>query len=123
MAAFCRPRTSCVQGNSALFGGGLYFAESGTAVNDATLTNCTVQGNSAQVGSYGDGGGLYIAGGAVTLKGDTVQHNSANTYGNGGGIYILSGATVHLDSFTVANTINNMAYVDPNIDGTYILNP
>jgi len=41
--------------------------------------------------------------------------------GYGGGLYIQSGATVYLDVFTVANTLNNTADVDPNIDGSYIL--
>ena len=41
--------------------------------------------------------------------------------GHGGGMYIQSGATAYLDAFTVANTIDNTADSDPNIDGTYIL--
>ncbi len=46
----------------------------------------------------------------------------------GAGIYIASGATVYLDSFTLANTINNTDSTGlngstANIDGPYILIP
>lgn len=57
------------------------------------------------------GGGLYVAGGTVTMQTDSV-----NGSWSGGGIFIASGATVYLDSSTVANTVNNS---DFNIDGTY----
>ena len=109
-----------------------------------TLTGCTVQGNTALYGSLQEGGGLYVAGGTVTLASDTLVCNDASqggglyvaagtvaltnctvqanaAAGSGGGVYIASGASVYLDSFTVANTSNNTAGVDPNIDGTYIL--
>jgi len=114
------------------YGGGLYLATS-----SATLTNCTVQGNSAMPfgyvygsGGVAEGGGLYIAYGAtLTLKSDTVESNSsraASVYGgHGGGLYIASGATVYLDPFTIANTIDNTDSTGTNtstanIDGTYI---
>jgi hypothetical protein len=90
-------------------GGGVYV---GAGV--ATLSNATVQNNSAfggfNQGSWSGpgpsyGGGIYIATGAAgTFCNDTVTSNGASY---GGGIYIASGATVCLDSFTVANTINN----------------
>ncbi len=121
--------TNCtVQGNSVLGnialseGGGLYLA-GGTA----TLTNCTVQGNSAlssnSGAAEGEGGGLFIASGVVTLQGDTVDANSASSHG--GGLFIVSGIAVHLDSFTVANTINNTDSTGldgstANFDGTVI---
>jgi len=123
--------TNCtVQGNSALGnialseGGGLYLSR-----ETATVTNCTVQGNSALSSNSGpaegEGGGLYIAGGVVTLQGDIVESNSASSHG--GGLYSVSTATVHLDSFTVANTINNTDSTGingstANIDGT-VLSP
>jgi hypothetical protein len=43
--------------------------------------------------------------------------------GFGGGLYLQSGATVSLDAFTVADTTDNTADVDPNIDGSYVLRP
>ena len=108
--------TNCtVQGNSTLTnsgaskGGGLYLFGS-----TAILTNCTVQGNSAVgLNASPEGGGLYVASGTVTLVNDTVQGNSTLNlaYSNYGGAAAastcVSGATVHLDAFTVANTINN----------------
>jgi hypothetical protein len=116
------------------FGGGLYVAG-----GSVTLSNDTVENNQAFGGSNSTtgaplqfqdayGGGLYVAGGSVTLCSDTVEYNTAKGsinaatgHGYGGGIYIASGATVYIDTFTVANTINNTAGIDPNIDGSYIL--
>jgi hypothetical protein len=120
-----------VENNSATYGGGLYIA-GGTV----TFTNDTVENNWATYGGglyiaggavafsndtvennwAGNGGGLYIACGTVTFTSDTVEHNSAS---NGGGLYIGKGATVDIDAFTLANTIDNTASVDPNIFGHY----
>jgi len=86
------------------------------------------------------GGGIYVAGGTVTLRNDIIEGNVAGTGynggtffeyidGYGGGIFIASGATVSIDSFTVANTIDNSDSsgiyfgTTANIDGTYILLP
>ncbi len=118
------------------FGGGLYLG-SGTA----TLSNDTLESNTTNGGTtYGGyGGGLYIDIGGifgpggpgssgipttVTLSNDTIEGNSAHD--GGGGIYIWSGATAYLDSFTLANTINNtdssgLNGPTANIVGTYSL--
>jgi len=84
-----------------------------------SLSGDTVDSNS--VGYYSDvsGGGLYVAAGTMTLTNDTVEYNGATGYG--GGLYIQTGDTVYIDPFTLANIINNTAAIDPNIDGTYIL--
>ena len=65
----------------------------------ATLTNCTVSGNSA---SY-SGGGLYNYGGTATLTNCTVSGNSAT--GNGGGLFNMAGyygGTATLTNCTVS---------------------
>jgi hypothetical protein len=88
------------------------------------------------------GGGLCVGGGAVTLTHDMVTGNRAIAgLGSaegfppgryyGGGIDIASAATVYVDSFTVANTINNFGFLNgsslwlsrhiSNIYGTYVL--
>ena len=86
-----------------------------------------MQGNSALSSNggaaEGEGGGLFIASVVVTLQGDTVEANSASSHG--GGLFIVSGIAVYLDSFTVANTINNTDNTGlngstANIDGTVI---
>jgi hypothetical protein len=77
--------------------------------------------------TYGLGfdGGIYAAGGTVTLCGDTVESNSVDGYG--GGFFISANAKVYIDSFTVANTISNTDRssgtngITADIDGTYIL--
>ena len=121
------PPRACQRGGSAGYGGGLCVA-GGTV----TLANDTVECNSAY-GANGYGGGLYVAGGTVTLY----QRHGGMAIRNGdvparrrtaAGIFIASGATVYLDSFTVANTINNTDSTGlngstANIDGTYIETP
>jgi hypothetical protein len=119
-------------------GGGMYI-DGGMA----NLTGVTLSGNQALGGHGGigtanfgnggnggsaNGGGLDAGNGTVALCSDTVENNTVlggnpgpgggGSGGEGGGIYIDSGATVYLDSFTVANTLNNSP---DNIDGTYIL--
>src|SRR5262249_2369786 len=99
-------------------GGGGIRADGGTL----RVSGSTVSGNSSEI----DGGGIWIhdVTGTVTLTNDTITSNTCT--GPGGGVYIFSGSTVYLDSFTVANIINN---TDPsglngstaNIDGPYTL--
>jgi hypothetical protein len=59
----------------------------------------------------------------VTLTNDTVESNKAEWSGSGpssgGGIYIATAASVSLDTYTVNHTINNTAFTDPDIYGTY----
>ena len=94
-------------GNST-FGGGV--------LNEgmATLTNCTISGNSASIG----GGGLYNFGTAI-LKNCTISGNTASL--EGGGVYNDGNAT--LTNCTISN---NSAYggggVNSNWDGTATLN-
>jgi hypothetical protein len=69
-----------------------------------------------------DGGGIYVYGGTATLTNDQMNSNTATLFG--GGLYIASGATVSLDSFTIANIINNtdssgLNGPTANIDGSY----
>jgi hypothetical protein len=88
-----------------------------------------VQYNLATGGDFGIfvynglGGGLYVAGGTVSLCSDTIEFNTAadasGYSGQGGGLYIASGATVYLDTLT--QIINNTASIDPNIYGSYTL--
>jgi hypothetical protein len=100
-------------------GGGLDV--DGGTVN---LSSVTVDYNSASQ----EGGGLWVVGGIVSLCNVTVQFNTAGSsvYGFGGGIFIGPVGTLYIDSFTVANTINNTDSSGTNgstanIDGTYIL--
>jgi hypothetical protein len=60
---------------------------------------------------------------AASVPGGTGQVVPAPALGNGGGLFIARSATLDLDSFTLTNTIENSADIDPNIDGTYILLP
>jgi hypothetical protein len=88
----------------------------------------TSGGNVAQ-GGDAYGGGLCVAGGTVTLTNDTVQNNETSVLdlGEGGGIFIASGAVVYLDSFTLNNTLTNYNYADSytesDIWGPYTLLP
>jgi hypothetical protein len=82
-------------------------------------------------GGDGLGGGMFVEAGAVMLHHTTVDYNSAvggkggsgspNGLGEGGGLYMWStAAVVHLDAFTLTNTINNTASTsNNNIFGSY----
>jgi hypothetical protein len=79
------------------------------------------------------GGGLYVAGGTVTLRNDSVTGNVASGgtggggqpagsdgLGEGGGLFIDPAAVVCLDAFTRADVTNNTASTkDPNIHGPW----
>ena len=125
-------------------GAGVYLA-----AGAASISNCTITGNTARGGEggkaysnpsrrggdggHGLGGGVYVAGGAAAaLRNLTVTSNSAiggrpgrgGVTGNGigGGIYIHSAASVGLDGFTVKNTTKNTASTgSANIAGLYEL--
>ncbi len=84
-------------------GGGVDI-EAGCAV---TLTDCTLTGNTAYSGTYGDGGGVYNKG-TATLTNCTLSNNTASS---GGGVY--SAGTATLTNCTVTgNTTANAAYGD-----------
>jgi hypothetical protein len=113
-------------------GGGLAVTGGSLTLTSAVLENNSAAGGGGGYqasGGNGSGGGLY-AGRliAVSLCGDTVEFNSAagggggspSGQGYGGGIYGPK-AKLSLDSFSVNNTSNNTANVDPNIDGSYTL--
>jgi len=69
---------STIEGNSAVFGGGLSTEGSSTA----TLTNVTISGNRA----FEDGGGVSVeTGGTVNLNSVTVASNTADADRSGGG--------------------------------------
>jgi hypothetical protein len=96
-----------VSSNSAAAGGGIYNTASGTA----TVSGCTLSGDSAVYGGYG--GGIYNAG-TMTVSGCDVQNNSANATasvsGEGGGIYNAgtAAALTVLDSIFSGNSPDNI---------------
>ncbi len=139
-------------------GGGLYVAGGTATVTSATLTANTAQGGSGGHGlastsvkfgagaggngGNGLGGGLYAAGGTVTLTNSSLSANSAQGgqagrggrgarngnpgLGEGGGLDINPAAVVGLDAFTVAHVTNNTASSGArydNIVGPYTLKP
>jgi predicted outer membrane repeat protein len=113
-----------VESNSASTQGGGIFVEANLGSYSATLTNCTLEENSAGE----SGGALFVDRGNVDLVNDTVKSNSvlSGLHGVGGGIYICALGTLDLDSFTLANTINNKDHSGlngstANIDGKYAL--
>jgi hypothetical protein len=104
-------------------GGGI-FVEAYLGSYSATLTNCTLEENSAVY----SGGALFVDRGSVDLVNDTVESNSvlSGLHGVGGGIYISALGTLDLDSFTLAHTVNNKDHSGSNgstanIDGKYTL--
>jgi hypothetical protein len=136
------------------YGGGVYIGGGAASISNSTLRDNLVQGGDGGAGvnvnvggmllrsAGGDGGnafggGLYAAGGTVTLLNTEVTQNSAiggqggsgakslkgaPGQGGGGGLYIDHLASVGLDAFTVNHTKGNKASTtDNNIHGTYKL--
>jgi hypothetical protein len=110
------------------YGGGLYASGGTVILTNTTLDDNVAknQGGVGLLGG-GYGGGLYLSASA-TLTNCTVQDNSALGYGQGaigygGGVYIAA-TGVSLDAATVAqvtgNTASSGAAYD-NIDGSYKL--
>jgi hypothetical protein len=141
-------------------GGGLYVAGGTSSLSNVNLFANTAQGGAggdgvlgggpeagkhppgfaAGNGGNGFGGGLYVAGGTVSLLNSTVDYNSAQGgaggkgvqgsangqpgLGEGGGLYIDAAALVCLDAFTQANVKHNQASASGNnIHGSYTTCP
>jgi hypothetical protein len=92
---------STISGNTASFGGGVYWQ--GTAY----ITNSTISGNSATWTpgtNAGQGGGIYFRDGLLFINSSTISANSAtNPYPDGAGIF--GGATIQ--NSIVANNRGN----------------
>ncbi len=89
-------------GTTASTGGGLNV-DGGTA----TLTDCTISGNSSGVGSsYGGyGGGLSNKGGNVTLTDCTISGNAVEDGSGGGGVATLKGGNTTLNDCTISSNL------------------
>ncbi len=137
------------------WGGGIYVAGGTADLSSVTLSGNTAQGGNGNdgrryrdpfvrngwyvdppgYGGSGLGGGMYVAGGIVTLRLTTVSGNTAQAgkagkpinglyakdgVGFGGGLCLRAGASVGLDAFTQAQVTNNHASTSyPNIDGSF----
>jgi hypothetical protein len=136
------------------YGGGVYLAAGTASIDNSTVTGDSALGGvggagiSAKsgksavsrggAGGAGLGGGLYAAGGTLTVHGTTVTSDTATggaggsgglatkplpgLLGNGvgGGLYLAPTATVGLDAGTIAHVTNNHASTNTNdIFGTY----
>ena len=101
-------------GETRAFGGGIFVANGTVNLSSDVVDSNQARGTGGGNSNDG-GGGIFIGGGTVSLCNETVEYNI--TDGSGGGILIY-GSTVYIDSFTVANSINN---ANGNIEGSYIL--
>ncbi|MGA3354861.1 MAG: right-handed parallel beta-helix repeat-containing protein [Acidimicrobiales bacterium] len=99
--------SNCVlTNNSAYYGGGVVFADTGASAT--SITNSTVTGSSSG-GGYG--GVLYVESGAITLSADTITGNSSYYYG--AVLYDYeSGHTVGAVTINQSTISNNAAYYD-----------
>lgn len=110
-----------IRGNSAFKGGGIFVDND---ISSLTVTNSVIASNLAvDTGGEGDGGGIYINFGHVSIEASTIQNNNAAA--QGGGIYsgeysdltfanslvdgnmAENGAGLYLDSFTTTNLGNS----------------
>jgi len=99
-----------VRGNQARYGGGIYF--SSTSATGATLTNCSITGNTHCSGTL-DGGGIYTSGTKMAILNCTVAGNYSRRYG--GGIRVQAGTVTIVNSIVYGNTA---ASTGPQISGS-----
>ena len=92
---FNMSNNSCITGNTAYHGGGVYVARTPDSNNykpgNFAMSSGTIGGkatNDANQAEYG--GGVYVAG-AFTLTGGSITGNKTN--GNGGGVYVNADST------------------------------
>lgn len=135
------------------YGGGVTIAGGTASISNSTLTDNLARGGDGGAGvnvnvdstplrsaggdgGDGFGGGLYVAGGTVTLLNSEVIQNRAKGglggsgakplkgapgEGIGGGLYIAPAAVVSLDAFTANRTKRNKASTaDNDIYGSYV---
>lgn len=92
--------------NSSDYGAGIRFLNN--VAND--LTDCIIEGNTVSSGSY-KGGGVYCAGGDLTITDCKVVKNSVTgltNYAAGGGIYFGGGNKLLIDNcYIVDNTVHS----------------
>ena len=100
---------SLISGNSADFGGGIYNTGTGgnALLGTATVTTCTISGNSANP-TNGYGGGIDNSG-IMHVTSSTISSNTADI---GGGIVIANGDTLILADTTIAG---NTAQFNKNV--------
>jgi hypothetical protein len=126
-------------------GGGVYVAGGTVYVNQSTVAGNHAWGgaggpgqNETNGGNGGDalGGGIRVDAGSLEIHQSSIFDNEAfggpaGSYyfaydgrGVGGGLSIAPAAPplADLDTYTASNTINNIAYIDPNISGPYTSN-
>jgi hypothetical protein len=92
-------KDSAVVSNTATWGAGGIYNLSTLTINDSTVAH--------NVAGEGGGGGIYNAGGSVTISNSTVVSNRADNSGGGGGIYNGEGTLTILNSAFVNNTADD----------------
>ncbi len=109
-------------------GGGVAVDGSGTGLGgNATLTNCTISGNSVTA-SFGMGGGVANSEGTLKMVNTQIFGNSAAT---GGGVSTASGTTTMTKCSITGNKAGNgggvssvgLPFLSVNADGGYYLLP
>jgi hypothetical protein len=86
------------ENTAATGGGGVLYSES-----DATITDCTVKGNTV---TEGGGGGILCYGGDLTLSNSTIHENAAID-GAGGGVHFQQSDGVVLNCTISTNAAHN----------------
>ncbi len=86
-------RANVIRGNESDRGGGLYLGGS----NNTIIQNNLIESNRATVSYDSEGGGMYLnvgQDGSVSLLGNTVTSNTANS--TGGGAYVIGGTAENI---------------------------
>ena len=92
-----------VSGNDARREGGGLWNQTGSTM---TVTNVTIDNNSASgAGATFGGGGIFVNGGSVIVNSSTISNNvSDGVAGNGGGVHVKTGSATFTTSTISGNT-------------------
>lgn len=88
-----------IEKNSAYAGGGVYLDEARLDLYGGEISGNTVQDNTA---SGGEGGGIHVRMGSLSMHGGAVERNSASW--RGGGVYVYGGDLTLYDGKICGNT-------------------
>jgi CSLREA domain-containing protein len=92
---------STISGNTSQTNAGGIYVNGPLSVKDSTIS-----GNTTVLNGGGDGGGMSVSGGSVSLRNDTIANNRADA--DGGGINATTGSsTVRLNAVTIAYNLSD----------------
>ena len=94
-----------VDNNTAASGAGIYISNGSITYNESIQVDSTLSVSNNTITDNGNGAGIHINGGSMTLKKGSISNNTITNTGNGAGIHINGGSMTLKDGNISSNTI------------------